>query len=135
MEMPACEHEWADVTMHGKVSERAFVCLKCNRRILSSELGALVAKAEQQLGVSSEPAESGQIEALTTALTWRTEKPTKEGWYWWRETPQSEAFVIKVNISEFDPKRNSVSFSGTDGDALLDEWTVGHWAGPLTPPA
>jgi hypothetical protein len=135
MEMPACEHEWADVTTHGKVSERAFVCLKCNRRILSSELGALVIKAEQQLGVSSEPAESGQIEALTTALTWRTEKPTKEGWYWWRETPQSEAFVIKVNISGFDPKRNSVSFSGTDGDALLDEWTVGHWAGPLEPPA
>jgi hypothetical protein len=132
--MPACEHEWADVTTHGKVSERAFVCLKCNRRILSSELGALVIKAEQQLGVSSKPAESGQIEALTTALTWRTEKPTKEGWYWWRETPQSEAFVIKVNISEFDPKRNSVSFSGTDGDALLDEWTVGEWAGPLTPP-
>jgi hypothetical protein len=132
--MPACEHEWADVTTHGKVSERAFVCLKCNRRILSSELGALVTKAEQQLGVSSEPGESGQIEALTTALTWRTEKPTKEGWYWWRETPQSEAFVIKVNISEFDPKRNSVSFSGTDGDALLDEWTVGEWAGPLTPP-
>ena len=133
--MPACEHEWADVTTRGKVSERAFVCLKCNRRILSSELGALVIKEEQQLGVSSEPAESGQIEALTTALTWRTEKPTKEGWYWWRETPQSEAFVIKVNISEFDPKRNSVSFSGTDGDALLDEWTVGHWAGPLEPPA
>jgi hypothetical protein len=132
--MPACEHEWADVTTHGKVSERAFVCLKCNRRILSSELGALVIKAEQQLGVSSKPAESGQIEARTTALTWRTEKPTKEGWYWWRETPQSEAFVIKVNISEFDPKRNSVSFSGTDGDALLDEWTVGEWAGPLTPP-
>jgi hypothetical protein len=132
--MPACEHEWADVTTHGKVSERAFVCLKCNRRILSSELGALVIKAEQQLGVSSKPAESGQIEALTTALTWRTEKPTKEGWYWWRETPQSEAFVIKVNISEFDPKRNSVSFSGTDGDALLDEWTVGECAGPLTPP-
>jgi hypothetical protein len=94
----------------------------------------LVTKAEQQLGVSSEPAESGQIEALTTALTWRTEKPTKEGWYWWRETPQSEAFVIKVNISEFDPKRNSVSFSGTDGDALLDEWTVGQWAGPLDLP-
>jgi hypothetical protein len=134
MEMPACEHEWADVTTHGKVSERAFVCLKCNRRILSSELDAFVIKAEQQLGVSSEPAESGQIEALTTALTWRTEKPTKEGWYWWRETPQSEAFVIKVNISEFDPKRNSVSFSGTDGDALLDEWTVGEWAGPLEPP-
>jgi hypothetical protein len=135
MEMPACEYEWADVTTHGKVSERAFVCLKCNRRILSSELGALVTKAEQQLGVSSEPAESGQIETPTTALTWRTEKPTKEGWYWWRETPQSEAFVIKVNISGFDPKRNSVSFSGTDGDALLDEWTVGHWAGPLEPPA
>ena len=62
-------------------------------------------------------------------MKWTTELPTASGYYWWREPGSMDAFIVEVDI-----ERQTVSSSGTDDDASLDEMD-GEWCGPLEQPA
>lgn len=59
-------------------------------------------------------------------LTWTTEKPTKPGWYWWRNNSCFDPDILKVDVlgDKFVIHR--------DEDIL--ETPHGEWAGPLEPP-
>jgi len=61
-------------------------------------------------------------------LSWTTEKPTKQGWYWWRMKQSAPAVTELVTrygelFDEF--KKHSIS-DYPDGQI--------EWAGPLEPP-
>ena len=62
-----------------------------------------------------------------TGMTWTTEKPTKPGWYWWRNNA-SEPRV--VNIWQSRVHASILKASGL-GEVLYCD---GEWAGPLEPP-
>lgn len=71
------------------------------------------------------PAESHDSALAALTLTWREDKPTEAGWYWWRFDASCGADIIRI------VKRNDgalVEWNG--GDQVL----VGQWAGPLAPP-
>lgn len=65
-----------------------------------------------------------------TPLRWTREKPTEQGWYWWRSSSCEEGMPIEVKALSLGrliallPNENK----------LLDGLTDGDWAGPLAPP-
>ena len=61
---------------------------------------------------------------------WTTEKPTKSGWYWWREVGSKEATIVAVSIED-----QTVCSRYTDEDSSLDKMVGGEWDGPLVPRA
>jgi hypothetical protein len=67
-------------------------------------------------------------------MTWTTDKPTKQGWYWYREMPTSPAHPVKV----FGPK---LFYVWPMDDLAKDNETKdigdchGEFAGPMEPPA
>ena len=63
------------------------------------------------------------------ALTWTTEKPTKEGWYWLRSNAANPGPLIVF----VQPQYNAIGPWGDRSDSRLSE-EDGEWAGPLEPP-
>ena len=57
--MSDCQHEWGD-DQSGE--ERMFVCLACGQRLEAGPLMALVLKAEQTLGVPTDPTPQAVID-------------------------------------------------------------------------
>ena len=55
-------------------------------------------------------------------MSWTTETPTASGYYWWRESGSLEAFIVEVDL-----EGQTVSSSGTDDAASLDEMDGGEW--------
>jgi hypothetical protein len=68
-----------------------------------------------------------------STLNWTTEKPTKPGWYWYREDPTASPKLVfhglvwdaVADVAGRLPK--SITFE-------RDQIPVGEWAGPLEPP-
>jgi len=59
---------------------------------------------------------------------WTKEKPTKEGWYWWRSGD-----IVGIHVLEFDgDEGGELVCMTTDGDTI--EEMGGEWAGPLPEP-
>ena len=61
-------------------------------------------------------------------MNWTIDTPTVSGYYWWREPGSLDAFIVEVDI-----ETQTVSSSGTDDPASLDEMD-GEWYGPLKRP-
>lgn len=65
---------------------------------------------------------------------WTTERPTRAGWYWWRNLPEHDPAVVRIFT------RNGfmrVDWGSKDAD-YLSPWTRdvgGEWQGPLEPEA
>lgn len=66
-------------------------------------------------------------------MTWTTEQPTKEGWYWWEESAMHNGkhAVLIVEVTDF---RGVLYQEHGDVRYLLAN-ASGRWAGPLQPPA
>jgi hypothetical protein len=64
------------------------------------------------------------------AMNWTTDKPTKSGWYWWRQ----DRVAKMCRVWEWwDKKELYVRFEGADSIPVIA--LEGEWAGPLEPPA
>lgn len=67
-------------------------------------------------------------------MTWTTEKPTRPGWYWWRDLPEYDVRMLYV------VKQDHELFAYYVDNMDLHLWTstkaglIGEWAGPLAPP-
>jgi hypothetical protein len=62
-------------------------------------------------------------------MTWTTQKPTRPGWYWYRDLPFRTEFV--VNVCELV---TGELFASADGFDQYVERLSGEWAGPLEVP-
>lgn len=64
-------------------------------------------------------------------MTWTTDKPTKMGWYWWREKyvgGKNPKYLVRVlEVENID---GVLGIRGYNKIRLMH----GHWAGPLEPP-
>ena len=69
---------------------------------------------------------------MTSSLTWKTDKPTTPGWYWYRESD----FFLEVVHVRYQEKRLAADYK--DGGDLIFfgfiDQLKGEWAGPLEPP-
>lgn len=73
------------------------------------------------------------IAALT--LTWREEKPDKEGWYWYRDDENDdEPMIVKVWLAYFDGEPRWYAGDETSGIWIHGPCYTGQWAGPLATP-
>ena len=61
-------------------------------------------------------------------MNWTTDKPTKQGWYWWRYFMDT----IMVYVY-FDKGKGHVQYSGHGTEDTLSLLN-GEWFGPLEPP-
>jgi hypothetical protein len=71
-----------------------FSCLHCGKRLVAGPLTSALIKAEQQLGVESEPRQSEVPER-----TWSIEKPTKPGWYWYKADKEFSPIILLSKLS------------------------------------
>lgn len=62
-------------------------------------------------------------------LEWTIERPTEAGWYWLYDgaNPPSLRYVLRSPL-------NRAVFIVTGAHLTVDRF-IGHWAGPLAPPA
>jgi len=65
-------------------------------------------------------------------MNWTKEKPTKQGYYWWRQYPSTKPRIAKV--WGYDGECEYVAWMGTDNDSNLID-TEGEWFGPIEPPS
>ena len=71
----------------------------------------------------------GWVSRVAT-MNWTTDKPTKPGWYWWRQ----DRVAKMCRVWEWwDKKELYVRFEGADSEPVIA--LGGEWAGPLEPPA
>lgn len=71
--------------------------------------------------------------ALT--LTWREEKPTVPGWYWYRDDGNDdEPIIVKVWLSKFKGEPRWYAGDEDGGLWINGPCWAGEWAGPLAPP-
>ena len=61
-------------------------------------------------------------------MNWTQDKPTQEGWYWFRMDNEEKRIVIVYVISA---DRMVAVGSGSEGNPALQK---GAWFGPLPPP-
>ena len=61
-------------------------------------------------------------------MNWTQDKPTKEGWYWFRMENEEKRVVIVYVIT---PDRMVAIGTETEGNPAVQK---GAWFGPLTPP-
>lgn len=61
-------------------------------------------------------------------MNWTRDKPTKEGWYWFRMENEEKRVVIVYVISQ---DRMVAVGSESEGNPALQN---GAWCGPLQPP-
>lgn len=64
-------------------------------------------------------------------MTWTSEKPTSDGWYWYT-APRVPPCVVQVWTRDNEGRR-WVSGLGVHG--ALDWQTDAYWSGPITPPS
>lgn len=62
-------------------------------------------------------------------MTWATEKPTKEGWYWWRANGKEDS-IVRVTITEEGGPIIQFETGYTTYLSKVD----GQFSGPLEPP-
>src|SRR5688500_13985706 len=66
---------------------------------------------------------------------WTSEKPTKSGFYYYRQSNDEEPIVLKVEV--LDDREGLMSVVWLPGDNAAEplELRHGDWAGPIEPPA
>lgn len=79
------------------------------------------------------------LEQQCAALTqrWSPEKPTKPGWYWWRDLDKKEGTATGMIVFVYlgiDGKSLCVQRDGSFGDIVMMPRMTGEWAGPLGVP-
>src|ERR1700742_3207035 len=79
-----------------------------------------------------------QVEAIENRVIvsrsvwiWSTEKPTVQGWYWYRKNEQEQSRIVNVYSSFGEPF--TVTFTGNDRVFELASLS-GQWAGPIPMP-
>ena len=118
-----CQHEWVD-DQSGE--ERLFVCLACGQRLEAGPLAALILKAEQALGVPTDPTPQAVIEGIDMPLSWTTEKPAVSGWFWF------EDLTLKIGPVIVMWSGSTYSVAGIEGQFIPPDQS--RWAGPLEKP-
>jgi hypothetical protein len=58
-------------------------------------------------------------------MRWMAEKPTKSGWYWWREHRKTDPFILRI----FPTGR--ICECGSTNDC---QYLLGEWQGPIPEP-
>jgi hypothetical protein len=119
-----CTHEWFIVPTERRAGEREFACLNCNMRRLEYQYAGSRAESEDQLGLSLNLPKPPSEEAFRM-LTFSTENPTENGWYWYRQGNVKPMFAQIEN--------GKVRALAMPVDTLRLE-LHGEWAGPLKPP-
>jgi hypothetical protein len=84
-------------------------------------------------GVSPEGIPMG--DNTTDSRQWTSERPTKSGSYYYRQSADEEPIVLKVDI--LDDRTGHMSVVWLPGDDVAEplEQCHGDWAGPIEPPA
>ena len=65
-------------------------------------------------------------------MKWTSEKPTKPGWYWWRNLHYSEENtqrIVELRIYDGEIAIGNSTLRG------FTRFETGQWAGPLVPPS
>ena len=62
-------------------------------------------------------------------MKWTTEKPVKQGWYWWQLYLEAESWEVLYVHPDYD----RVGPWGDGSYSMLSQMD-GLWAGPLEPP-
>jgi hypothetical protein len=72
----------------------------------------------------------------TRGLTWTIDKPTTQGWYWYRETPMSPPHPVKI-FSTGGQQRYVWPLNDFEATIVTKELAhcPGEFAGPLESPA
>lgn len=66
-------------------------------------------------------------------MNWSTQKPTMEGWYWFREM-NMQPEVVHVCLSRDDTRFEVRSVFGQDSTPIQVSAWDGEWFGPLEVP-
>lgn len=64
-----------------------------------------------------------------TEAGWTSEKPTKNGWYWWRFDASASATIVRIMVCG----DGSLAEMSNNGHLLLAANFGGEWLGPLSP--
>lgn len=65
---------------------------------------------------------------------WSRERPTKEGYYWWRKDGDIEILQLwDCAYLQVSQMYNEEGFQSEPLDAFLREYADGEWQGPLEP--
>lgn len=64
-----------------------------------------------------------------TEAGWTREKPTKNGWYWWRFDASTSATIVRIMVCG----DGSLAEMSNNGHLLLAANFGGEWFGPLSP--
>ena len=64
-----------------------------------------------------------------TEAGWTREKPTKNGWYWWRFDASTSATIVRIMVCG----DGSLAEMSNNGHLLLAANFGGEWLGPITP--
>jgi hypothetical protein len=70
----------------------------------------------------------------TDSRQWTSEKPTKSGFYYYRQSDNEDPIVLKVDV--LDDRKGHISVVWLHGDNAAEplEQCHGDWAGPIEPP-
>jgi hypothetical protein len=71
----------------------------------------------------------------TDQRQWTSERPTKSGFYYYRQSNDEEPIVLRVEVLDDRKGLNSVVWLPGDNAAEPLEQCHGDWAGPIEPPA
>lgn len=75
--------------------------------------------------------EAGKLTIKTASPTWTTDKPTKEGFYWYRERGKAPCVV---HCYSADPCDGPLIWEpGIEQDLYASDMS-GEWYGPIEPP-
>ena len=64
-----------------------------------------------------------------TEAGWTRERPTKNGWYWWRFDASTSATIVRIMVCG----DGSLAEMSNNGHLLLAANFDGEWLGPLSP--
>ena len=103
-----------------------FVCLACGQRLEAGPLTALILKAEQTLGVPTDPTPQAVIEGIDMPLSWTTEQPAVPVWFWFEDLALKIGPVIVMWAGA------TYSMAGINGTFIPSDHS--RWAGPLEKP-
>lgn len=69
-------------------------------------------------------------------MIWTTDKPTRPGWYWWRNPElHYRAQVCRVSHARAPHDGEALGVAYTDGERYtLADMVGGEWAGPILEP-
>ena len=64
-----------------------------------------------------------------TEAGWTRERPTKNGWYWWRFDASTSATIVRIMVCG----DGSLAEMSNNGHLLLAANFDGEWLGPISP--